>query len=203
MMTTQKIGAALLMACCGLAGCATPGPVDRTGAGDRQAQDDTSSPGEPGPLHGEVERIEERWPDGNLRYQREVVRDKEGQPISHGLTTRWWQDGQKKSEMEFVNGVRHGRRIAWHNNGQPWSEGAYDNGRPTGTWTAWNEDGSIERQWHYDENGAYHGMFTLWYDNGGKKMEIEFVHGLRQGFETSWDEAGNIVLEIDYGRDES
>ena len=174
-MTTRVIGIALIAGCCWLGGCATGKAVDRDSPGDRQVLTEVSTPAdarteartvpaeskEPGKP---IEVIEERWPDGNLKVRREVRRDEEGNAIPHGTTVTWWEDGQKKTELSFVDGVKHGPRIAWYRNGQMWSEGTYDHGEPSGTWTLWYSDDAVQRVWHYDANGAYHGMFEDWYE---------------------------------------
>ena len=212
-MIVRVIGSglmALIAGCCCLGGCvpsevAEPAHL-RQGArvdqdvADRPRFETEPEDNQPEPPTEKIEVVEEHWPGGAIRLRREIKLDEKGEPVPHGVTTKWWESGEKKSELWFVNGIRHGPRLAWYRTGQTWSEGAYQHGKASGTWTVWDREGKREREWSYDDAGAYHHMFTLWHTNGTKRMEFEFDHGQKQGFETVWDEAGNIVLEIDYGR---
>ena len=184
-------------------------PADFGGASKPPAAAPSTDIGYPGGRDADapalkIETIEEYWPTGNLKTSKQVIRDEEGNLMLHGVTTQWWTNGRKKSEMGFLHGVPHGPRRAWYQDGKKWSDGAHTNGRSTGTWTVWSPTGVKQQRWTYDDNGAYHGLFTVWHANlAQKKSEVEYVHGDRSGFETYWDPQGNIVLEIDFGRSSS
>lgn len=48
-------------------------------------------------------------------------------------------------EDNYLNGVKYGAVTKWYDNGQKKSEGAWKNGRD-GTWTYWEKDGTMREQ---------------------------------------------------------
>ena len=56
----------------------------------------------------------------------------------------WYDNGQKKSEVNFRNGKPNGFSISWYDNGQKREEGYNQNGNRTGQWTYYNMDGSLD-----------------------------------------------------------
>ena len=213
-MITGRIGMAVVVMVCWVVSYATAESVGRTTPEDRQvateaggshgqATQPETGPAEQEESKGEIEVIETHWPDGTLQSRREVSKNDQGERIPQGITTQWWESGQKKSEAHFVDGVQHGPQSVWYQGGEKWSQVTYNHGRPTGVLTAWYPNGNKQQEMHYDDNGAKHGLYTVWYENGERKMELEFVHGRRRGFETQWNSEGVIILEINYGFDES
>lgn len=159
--------------------------------------------------HVQVGLHEVRDDEGTLTKSVEVLLDAEGQYVrddndnfvAHGLLTNYWDDGPKKSQVRYVNGVLHGPRTAWYRNGQIWSDGQHVDGREDGVWTVWFPDGRKAQEFHFD-HGAWHGLYTEWHTSGKKKREIEYVWGIKQGPMTIWDEQGNVARQIDYVDDE-
>ncbi len=176
------------------------GPAGPTGCipknGPHAAMDDGQTPIVT-TANEKTEVREEKDSEGNLIARTEGKTDPEGSFIPHGKTTLYWPNGQKKTELHFINGLRHGPRTSWYQSGQMWILGQFAEGKEHGTWTLWYEDGRKAQESHY-EHGAWHGTFTEWYRNGQKRREVEFVHGVKQGTETLWDEEGNIVRQIEY-----
>ena len=200
-MTSLRIGVAMVLVLAwlgGQTGCA-PG----TNGPDKRPQD----PEQPDKVVGQpdtsecdgktVETIEEQWPDGTVKLRREVVKQDDGTDISHGVTTTFWEGGQKKLEMYVVCGVRHGPKRTWHSNGNKWSEGEFVNGKENGVWRLWYYEGEPLQQFTM-VHGAWHGTYTEWHQNGKKKMEVEYIHGLKQGPQIYWDELGNEMIRIEY-----
>jgi antitoxin component YwqK of YwqJK toxin-antitoxin module len=68
-----------------------------------------------------------------------------GYCTKEGLFTFWHENGQKKSEGTYLNGLIEGVFTVWHENGQKKSEGTYLKGRKEGVFTYWNEDGNCLR----------------------------------------------------------
>jgi antitoxin component YwqK of YwqJK toxin-antitoxin module len=60
-----------------------------------------------------------------------------------GLSTRWYEDGQKEKEGTYKDGIRDGLMILWYENGQKKREINFkDDERTSEKW--WNEDGSVK-----------------------------------------------------------
>jgi len=144
-----------------------------------------------------VETLEEKWPDGKIKSRRQVVRDKEGNAIPHGLTTQMWESGEKKLEITFQCGVKHGPRLAWHRDGKQWSVGQYVNGKDDGTWTEWYADGTKAQEFTL-HLGAWVGAHIRWHTNGKKRSEIHYQNGLRQGPLLFWNEEGDLIARVDF-----
>jgi len=144
-----------------------------------------------------VETFEEKWPDGKIKSRQQVVRNKEGEAVSHGLSTQMWESGEKKLEITFHCGVKHGPRRAWHHDGKNWSVGAYVNGRDDGTWTEWYADGTKAQEFTL-RRGVWVGNHTAWHTNGKKRSELHYEDGIRQGPLLFWDEAGVLMARVDF-----
>jgi antitoxin component YwqK of YwqJK toxin-antitoxin module len=147
--------------------------------------------------NAKIETREEFDADGNLFRRSEGITDAEGNFILHGTVTLFYPNGQKKTELNYINGLTHGPRASWYQSGQPWILGQYVDGREHGTWTVWYENGRKSRESHY-EHGAWHGTFVEWHRNGQKRHEVSYVRGVKQGTETYWDEEGVVVRQTEY-----
>ena len=205
-ITRQAYGAlAVLVAVTG--GCDGPGRTVQPGD-DRQPQPVTSAPstdtqpdqkatGPDRPAPGPIEVREKEYESGMVSLREEGYVDADGNFVRHGLVTTWFEDGAKKSEIQYAHGKQHGARLSWYPTGQMWGRGQYVDGLEDGTWTAWWQNGFKQREWHMDR-GTWHGPFTEWHDNGEKKWEFEYVNGLKQGTMRIWAPRGTLVHEAEY-----
>lgn len=180
----------VVVGCWCMVGCRGPGSGPRGSDAARVSAATVTSERTP-----EVREV--RYADGSIAKRTEGYVDANGNFISHGKTTQFWENGRKKSEVLYVHGMRHGERTAWYENGQMWSFGTFVNGREDGTWTMWYPNGRKAQEIHFD-NGAWHGMLTYWHPNGEKQSEVEYVHGKRQGPLTEWDEFGTVLNRVEY-----
>jgi len=146
-----------------------------------------------------IEVGEERWDNGNLKIREEMKLDEEGEWILHGKTQTFWENGAKKLEMNYVNGIPHGPKLAWFPDGRPHSSGEYVDGKEHGTWIGYYADGKKQAEWQMN-HGAFDGLETRWYPTGLKSMQGKWVKGRQVGYFTFWDEDGNVVRETDYGQ---
>jgi antitoxin component YwqK of YwqJK toxin-antitoxin module len=144
-----------------------------------------------------LEVQETKWPNGNPQSRIEGKKDEDGEFVRHGVSTVWYENGQKKSEQHFVNDVPNGPRLTWYIDGRKWTEGQYVDGLEDGVWRAWLADGTPQTEWTM-RRGVWHGMYTEWHPNGKKRMQVEFVQGKRQGPMTTWDDQGVVVLTTDF-----
>jgi antitoxin component YwqK of YwqJK toxin-antitoxin module len=58
-----------------------------------------------------------------------------------GLHTLWFDNGTKRAEINYRDGIRDGEFTFWHSNGQIKFQGSYLSGQVVGTWTVWHSNG--------------------------------------------------------------
>ena len=58
----------------------------------------------------------------------------------------WREDGQKKSEGLYENGVKAGSEIVWHPNGRVAQRRTYVKGKREGIWSYWDPSGRRIRE---------------------------------------------------------
>jgi antitoxin component YwqK of YwqJK toxin-antitoxin module len=107
------------------------------------------------------------YPDGKLQEQYYVALNAKGAYVRDGLYTWWYENGKKRQEGFYRNGVQHGVGSTWYETG----EKEYD----------------ISAKY-----GQLDGVCTTWYKNGRKKEEGtwkqgELIKAVR------WDESGSVI----------
>jgi len=90
---------------------------------------------------GKVDGVWIEWyEDGRKRYE---ATWKDG--LQEGKSSRWYPGGQVKLEEEHAMGTLNGVQREYYENGQKKSERPFVDGKPYGTWTFWNEEGRKEK----------------------------------------------------------
>lgn len=134
---------------------------------------------------------------GRPLRQTEVVYLDDGSRVAHGAMTYFWPNGDPKTEVTYVCGVRHGPRASWHDNGKLWQQGEYFNNKENGVARVWAYDGTLLQEWTM-VHGAWHGTNREWHLNGRLKTQVEWINGKRQGPQIYWAEDGTKIKRIDY-----
>lgn len=131
---------------------------------------------------------ETKYPNGQLKEQYYVKRDKERNYVKEGLCIFWYENGHKQSECTYKDGIKEGPSTLWYENGQKFSENTYKNGKVEGLFTSWYENGQkcSESTW---KDGKKEGLFTSWHLNGKKQWECNCKDG-KEVSSTYWDENG-------------
>ena len=88
-----------------------------------------------------------------------------GQPF-----TKWYENGQKESEIHFKYDKWHGKWTYWYENGQKMFETNFIDNKYDGKSTEWYENGQIERE-GFHENGKAIGWWRFWLEDG----QIDYV----------------------------
>lgn len=112
-----------------------------------------------------------------------------------GKSVKYWSNGQKQSEGEYLNGKMHGKWTNWNENGQKKHEYEYRNGKQHGKSIDWYENEQKEIEVEY-LNGKKHGKLSDWYENGQKKSEREFRNGEEHGKSVEWYWNGQKKFEL-------
>ena len=140
---------------------------------------------------GTVEIREERYPNGRLKTQREVLVLRDGREVNHGVYNYWDAAGQKRSEKHFHNGQRHGPWSTWNADGSLREQSNYVLGKRVGTTTLWYGSGQKWSRVAYSD-GVEEGIFSSWYPSGGHQVECTFTEGRIVGEWTRWYESGAV-----------
>ena len=145
--------------------------------------------------------------------------------IKNGLYQDFYPNGQKKSEVMYVNGVKHGVFTQWLENGKKYDEKRYINGltfipaepykyviktplthapevpqyttQPIQNGLLFYPNGKKRCEFSII-NGKLEGLYTDWYDSGQKAIETIYVNDKREGMYTQWYESGQKFFELTY-----
>ncbi len=79
--------------------------------------------------------------NGGKRNQEEKANN-----LRNGVSTKWFQNGQKEWESHYKDGRRHGSVTHWYEDGSLSVTGSHSNDKRSGTWTWYNKDGTIAKQ---------------------------------------------------------
>lgn len=140
-----------------------------------------------------VETIQTQFADGKPQRRQEGYRDDSGNFVLHGLTTEWYESGQKKLELHYRDNKLNGERTAWFEDGTVRSRGGFVDNRSDGLWVEYFADGTIAQEIRF-KLGKYDGPQTQYHTNGKKKMEVTWENGVKQGVERVWDETGRELF---------
>lgn len=177
---------------------------------------------EPPPIVMQQLKLPEKYKDGSMRVEREVLRMSDDELINHGSYTEYYRNGNKFAQGRYNRGVHDGAWTFWHENGQLCKEIAFDNGVPNGSWDVFRADGTLLAKKSYKDgarvgawaiyhdggkqpkiemsyrNGKLHGSRRTYYANGKVRQEIPFVDGRIHGNVVDWDQEGNKTAEREF-----
>jgi len=152
----------------------------------------------------EREVIQERFPNGRVRIEREVIQDDDKNYINHGSWRMADQEGRKVAHGHYRHGQRHGIWTAWYFPGEssmfsepPYedftgpfiSQAHFQDGRLDGVWIIFDVEQRKISQWSYLD-GERHGKWTWWYPNGKKLREHTYHNGDIVGQTVVWNPKG-------------
>ena len=147
---------------------------------------------EPKPLHpalGTQEILGEATyiaPDGGRYFTQNK------NPIT-GTLVDFHSNGQKRFEINYVNGLREGSAQWWTGSGQLQHIRNYHRGQLSGSWIQYHKDSEYKLQEQIYDNGIEI-MRRGWWTSGMKRFEITFQNGQEQS-RKSWDEFGSPTDE--------
>ncbi|MBK8806123.1 MAG: toxin-antitoxin system YwqK family antitoxin [Bacteroidales bacterium] len=106
-----------------------------------------------------------------------------------GKAFGYWDNGNKKKEINFVNGIREGVYRTWFKNGNKESIKFYKNNLLEGAIISWYENGQYERKVEFRQDKK-HGNFQAFYENGQVKSEGQYVNNKKIGIHIGYYENG-------------
>ena len=164
----------------------------------------------------------EKYPDGKLRYEREIARYSDNHFVADGFYREFYPNGQKFAEGQYKNGHQEGTWTYWHDNGKEQRVVTFKNGLADGSWDIHNADGAVvakrgykagkrDGTWViYDDTGKQplreevysdgkpNGIWKVWFPSGQQRTEVGIKDGVRDGLYKEWDEKGNQRGEITF-----
>ena len=118
------------------------------------------------------------------------------EPFTGTVISRY-ENGQKKSEGNFVAGKPEGIDSRWYEGGQKKLQARWAAGQLEGIATKWNENGQKKSEANY-VSGQRDGVQITWHENGQKQSEGNFVAGKEDGIHTYWRKDGSLIKRIKY-----
>lgn len=164
------------------------------------------------PLTSVREMIQERYPSGTLKLEREMVQDEDGNYVLDGSWRLFTEKGQSLAEGEYRRDERHGvwRRTHLKNDSDLFSsppykdfqapftsEATFDEGKLHGTWTIMDARNRKVSEVNY-ERGVRHGQSIWWQPNGTPLMQAQFERGELQGESFTLDARGQATSRVRY-----
>lgn len=105
--------------------------------------------------------------------------------LKHGVEMRWHTNGTRSLRTEYADGKQHGARMEWHLNGAKKSHTQFAQGNPEGE----------ARGWHDNAKPAFHGSYTnglatgtvqSWWKNGNRATSQNHFNGKPNGPKVKW-----------------
>lgn len=164
----------------------------------------------------------EKYPDGKVRFEREIARYSDNHFVADGFYREFYPNGEKFAEGQYKNGQQVGGWTYWHDNGKEQRTVTYKNGQPDGGWDVLNAEGAVIAKRSYkdgkrdgtwvvfDETGKQplreevyslgkaDGTWKVWFPSGQMKTQVGIKDGVRDGAYTEWDEKGNKRAELTF-----
>lgn len=159
-----------------------------------------------------VELIKERYPNGDIKIEREVTQDSFGNYIHHGKWKMFDQQGNTIAQGQFVNNLRDGIWHRWHHRNEskllsalPYSqfqepfisEAHFKDGQISGKWIIYDAKQRKVSEWEFAD-GQRHGVSTWYLANGRKLREMTYRDGAIHGELVEWNVNGEPVLRETY-----
>ena len=100
--------------------------------------------------------------------------------VLHGITKKWFPNGQLMEERWYYKGEKNGKQIAYWDNGNKRFEFIAEKDYYQGELKEWTVDGKLFHLGTY-VNGQEEGKQQLWYDNGKIRANYVIIKGKRYG----------------------
>ena len=137
----------------------------------------------------------EWYDNGQRRVEKRYV-----DGVKQGPVRQWYRDGSLKAIRYFERSRPDGRYARWHVNSRIAEKGEYELGKEVGPWTAWYPNGKKESEGMY-VSGWKEGPWIYWYPNGQKKKEGRYVRSQKTGVWTFWHQNGQLEKEGEFLND--
>lgn len=160
----------------------------------------------------EREIIRERYGNANVKIEREVTQDAQGNFVNHGYWKWWDENGKLYGEGTYHYGQRHGNWSRWYQREEspvftqtPFSQftgpflstATFQYGRPHGAWVIYDSKQRKVCEINFAD-GERHGKAVWLYPSGAKLREIDFRNGEVHGVVQDWGTDGRELTNDEY-----
>ncbi|MBI3512267.1 MAG: hypothetical protein HY064_16525 [Bacteroidetes bacterium] len=111
------------------------------------------------------------------------------------IWTEYFPNGNKKSELTFVNNRPNGHAVMYNENGTKSEEGTWVGTRWVGDYKLYYEDGTPRQSFNYSQLGQRDGTQTYYHPNGKVAITVDMKGGKETGWKKEYDENGNLIRE--------
>ena len=119
--------------------------------------------------------------------------------IAEGYYLVYYDSGEVKDSLFYVNGLQSGIQKRYYENGQLGAEAIYNAiGKKSGLYKSWHENGKLWNESRYNSNTKLHGQTTIYYDNGQLKKTLNFNNGIVEGELKQYYKNGVVFEESSY-----
>ncbi len=167
-----------------------------------------------------AERVE-YFPNGNIKAKWTERIGSDNSAVKHGVFQNYYDNGQLKSRVEYLDGRENGLMTTWQNDGKlistlsykdglldgictyydsdgrRMSSGTYRQGKEDGVFTLFYPSGRIQGKTTW-KDGVQHGRYEVWWENGKMAKLGQTKDGLVDGHWKVWDSTGRLTLEEEY-----
>lgn len=149
---------------------------------------------------GQPETIQERYPNRQIKVERQVAQDDQGNYFNHGLWTMWDENGRMLGQGQYEHGQRQGKWTRWFAPGEgelfqgavyrefepPFiSQATFVDDQLHGPWIIMDARKREVSAWEF-RNGKRHGASIWWYPGGQKWREVMYRDGELHGDMLEW-----------------
>ena len=92
------------------------------------------------------------------------------------ILKRWYTDGKKQLELNYINGKLHGLYQSWHMNGKKHEECNYVRDKLHGFYRRWYPSGKMSQECSYVD-GILEGVYRSWHYTGQKDVVCTYFNG--------------------------
>lgn len=119
---------------------------------------------------GTTDTVETRYASGQLKekFQRFTYNGNE-RTYLYGFYRSWYENGQKKSEGQYIKDLEEGTWIYWDSTGRRVREVSYHNGLKHGMEIEWNGNGTMNKRLSF-KNNTLHGVST-WFKSSNNIID--------------------------------
>lgn len=115
-----------------------------------------------------------------------------------GIWIEYFQNGNKKSELTFVNNRANGPAKMYFESGQLSEEGTWVGTRWTGPYKLYYENGNVRQQFTYNALGQRDGEQKYFHPNGQLAISTNIKAGKEEGWTKYYNDQGEVTEENFY-----
>ena len=163
--------------------------------------------GAPMGISGNVETIKERYENGTIRIERQVILDKDGNYVNHGYWKFYLKNGKVAGQAFFVNGAKTGAWSRWviATEAPALAKKSFQNFKPPFLSTFHYDNDQLSGPWRLTDsgnrtlceiglkNGQRDSKATWFHANGTKSIEMQYANGKLHGPFRRWNPQGKII----------